>query len=101
MFSLESVTSEILARADQCGCSLVALQETNVSVAQAPGMIDFFHRQGWQYLGLPSPGSGGRGGVCILARQPLAVAKVTEFASSHGRQQAWVGLPSSLTALKS
>ena len=71
---------------DNC-CDFALLQETGVTCNQMPGMINWFHRQGWQFIGLPaaSLAQGGKGGVAIVAKEPLTLSKTHQVTLEQGQ----------------
>ena len=68
-------------------CDFALLQETGVTSNQMPGMTNWFHRHGWQFLGLPASSlrHGGKGGVAILAREPLTLSKTHQATMEQGQ----------------
>ena len=79
--------SELLSRAKEHSAEVVLVQETGTTMHQLPGMYSFFKRQGWQMLACPAKclPSGGKGGVAVLAKEPLALSSVKETTLDSGQ----------------
>ena len=85
--SLVKHRNELLSRAQEHGADIVLVQETGTTVQQLPGMSSFFKRQGWQMVASSAKSlpQGGKGGIAILAREPLALSPAKEVILDSGQ----------------
>ena len=84
--SLHRHREALLQVASERRAEVLLVQESGVSENQMPGMAAWFRRHGWQFLGTPARAStdGGRGGLAILVREPLAASVIDQAVLPSG-----------------
>ena len=72
--------NELLCRAQEHDADVLLVQESGTTEQQLPGMSSFLKRQGWQMMASSAKSlpQGGKGGMAVLAREPLALSPAKE-----------------------
>ena len=85
--SLSRHRQAVLDLAEDHHSQVIFLQETGVTQAQTPTLSNYYHRKGWQYLGLPAATleGGGRGGIGILVQYPLGLSLLASHTQARGQ----------------
>lgn len=83
--SLRKHVAEILQIAEEDSLSLICLQEAGITPKQFPALANLCQRSGWQLAYVPASQvvDGGRGGVALLAKEPLALV------TTHTSNETW------------